>query len=92
MHLDSVCRKNGLGCDNTFKEQTDIRWGIELKENNKLIGDCGFGHIDEPKRPTELGYILAAFTPPSGRRISDTSHNKAVGARVLRECHPVLYL
>lgn len=47
-------------CDNTFnKEKTDIRWGIELKENNKLIGDCGFGHINEPKRPTELGYMLA---------------------------------
>jgi hypothetical protein len=21
--------------------KTDIRWGIELKENGKLIGDCG---------------------------------------------------
>ena len=46
-------------CRNTFKEKTDIRWGIELKENSKLIGDCGFGHIDEPKRPTELGYMLS---------------------------------
>lgn len=47
-------------CVDTFhKGKTDIRWGIELKENNKLIGDCGFGHIDEPKRPTELGYMLS---------------------------------
>lgn len=43
----------------TYKNNTDIRWGIELKENSKLIGDCGFGHIDEPKRPTELGYMIS---------------------------------
>ena len=47
-------------CIDTFYEKkTDIRWGIELKENSKLIGDCGFGHTDEPKRPTELGYMLS---------------------------------
>lgn len=32
-----------------YEEKTDIRWGIELKENNTLIGDCGLGHINEPK-------------------------------------------
>ncbi len=45
-------------CCDAFQNNTDIRWGIELKGNRKLIGDCGFGHIDEPKRPTELGYML----------------------------------
>lgn len=45
--------------DTFYKRKTDIRWGIELKENNKLIGDCGLGHIDEPRRPTELGYMLS---------------------------------
>ncbi|HKM34653.1 MAG TPA: GNAT family N-acetyltransferase [Lachnospiraceae bacterium] len=42
-----------------YEKRTDIRWGIELKENNTLIGDCGLGHINEPKTPTELGYILS---------------------------------
>lgn len=46
-------------CRDTYYKKTDIRWGIELKESKKLIGDCGFGHIDEPKRPTELGYMLS---------------------------------
>lgn len=29
----------------TYQEGSDIRWGIVEKESNKLIGDCGFGHI-----------------------------------------------
>lgn len=41
-----------------FTKRKDIRWGIELKDTKELIGDCGFGHIDEPRRPTELGYML----------------------------------
>ncbi len=45
--------------DTFHNGMTDVRWGIELKSNGILIGDCGFGHIDEPKRPTELGYMLA---------------------------------
>ena len=46
-------------CRETCKSKTDIRWGIELKDQRKLIGDCGLGHIDDPHRPTELGYMLA---------------------------------
>lgn len=42
-----------------YEKRTDIRWGIELKENNTLIGDCGLGHINEPKIPTELGFMLS---------------------------------
>jgi ribosomal-protein-alanine N-acetyltransferase len=43
----------------TYQEGSDIRWGIVEKESNKLIGDCGFGHINEPLRPTEIGYMIA---------------------------------
>ncbi len=46
-------------CAKGFMERKDIRWGIELKANKELIGDCGLGHINEPKRPTELGYMLS---------------------------------
>lgn len=46
-------------CNSTYDAHTDIRWGITLKESGTLIGDCGFGHIQEPKCPTELGYMLA---------------------------------
>jgi ribosomal-protein-alanine N-acetyltransferase len=60
-NTDSVEEAEGYisWCRDTYNHNTDIRWGIELKENGKLIGDCGFGHIDEPKSPTELGYILS---------------------------------
>ncbi len=43
----------------TYQQGADIRWGIVEKKSNKLIGDCGLGHINEPLRPTELGYIVA---------------------------------
>lgn len=43
----------------TFEQGTDIRWGIVEKESNKLIGDCGLGNIHEPKRSTEIGFMLA---------------------------------
>lgn len=58
---DSVEEAEGYvsWCNDTYKNKTDIRWGIELKETGKLIGDCGFGHIDEPKCPTELGYMIS---------------------------------
>lgn len=60
-NTDSVEEAKGYisWCNDTYKNKTDIRWGIEFKENGKLIGDLGFGHIDEPKCPTELGYILS---------------------------------
>lgn len=46
-------------CNKTLQDGTDIRWGIEEKATGKLIGDCGFGKINEVRIPTELGYILS---------------------------------
>lgn len=46
-------------CNKTLSDGTDIRWGIEEKATGKLIGDCGFGKINEPRIPTELGYMLS---------------------------------
>ncbi len=60
--VDSLAEAAGYvkWCRDTFHHgMTDVRWGIELKSSGTLIGDCGYGHIDEPRRPTELGYMLA---------------------------------
>lgn len=33
-------------------------WGIELKENGKFIGTCGFASIDTENRSAEIGYVI----------------------------------
>ncbi len=33
-------------------------WGIILKESNKMIGTCGFAHIDTVHNVGEIGYVL----------------------------------
>lgn len=33
-------------------------WAIVLKENNKMIGTCGFTRIDEYNSIAEIGYVL----------------------------------
>ena len=33
-------------------------WGIHLKENNKMIGTCGFSQIDIENNSAEIGYVL----------------------------------
>lgn len=58
-NTDSIQEAQGYvsWCNETYQKGTDIRWGIALKDNT-LIGDCGLGHINEPKCPTELGFML----------------------------------
>ncbi|MBY6036533.1 GNAT family N-acetyltransferase [Fictibacillus nanhaiensis] len=41
-----------------FKSGSSIRWGITLKEEDKLIGTCGFHNWSKSDRRTELGYEL----------------------------------
>ncbi|MEA4831065.1 MAG: GNAT family N-acetyltransferase [Oscillospiraceae bacterium] len=33
-------------------------WGLELKENGKMIGTCGFTSINERDRSAEVGYVI----------------------------------
>lgn len=41
-----------------LSEKTMMRWGIELKENGKLIGTCGFFAFSEENMKAEMGYEL----------------------------------
>lgn len=34
-------------------------WGVALKENDELIGTCGFANIDTRNNKGELGYVLS---------------------------------
>lgn len=43
---------------NGYADKQMIRWGIELKENGKLIGTCGFFAFNEDTLKAELGYEL----------------------------------
>lgn len=41
-----------------FSEQKSIRWGIELKETNRIIGTCGFHCWNKNHFRAEIGYEL----------------------------------
>lgn len=41
-----------------FSEQKSIRWGIELKEINRIIGTCGFHCWNKNHFRAEVGYEL----------------------------------
>lgn len=41
-----------------FYEQKSIRWGIELKETNRVIGTCGFHCWNKNHFRAEVGYEL----------------------------------
>lgn len=43
---------------NSIVENTSLRWGIELKSKNKLIGTCGFHSWNKKHRRAEIGYEL----------------------------------
>lgn len=45
-----------------FNEESGIRWAIRLKENNQLIGTCGFNSWNSAMRSAVMGYdLLPAF-------------------------------
>jgi len=41
-----------------YENRKGIRWGIIKKDENKLIGTCGFHHFDEEFKRAEIGYEL----------------------------------
>lgn len=41
-----------------YKQGTFYDWGLELKENGRFIGTCGFTAIDEDSNFAEVGYVL----------------------------------
>ena len=43
---------------NSISENTALRWGIELKSENKLIGTCGFHSWNKKHKRAEIGYEL----------------------------------
>lgn len=43
----------------TFYKKTGIRWGITLKDENIVIGSCGFLNIVAQHYRTEIGYELS---------------------------------
>jgi ribosomal-protein-alanine N-acetyltransferase len=42
----------------SFKIKRRLRWGIARKEDNKIIGNCGFHDIVKSYFRAEVGYIL----------------------------------
>ena len=43
-----------------WKEDTGLRWGIALKDDDSLVGSCGFYKWEkDPHRKAEMGYDLA---------------------------------
>jgi len=41
-----------------YENRKGIRWGIIKKDENKLVGTCGFHHFDEEFKRAEIGYEL----------------------------------
>ncbi|KOP84162.1 GNAT family N-acetyltransferase [Cytobacillus solani] len=41
-----------------YSERKQIRWAITLKDNDQLIGTCGFHAIEEEHYKAEIGYEL----------------------------------
>lgn len=42
-----------------LKDGSGIRWGITLKENNRMIGSCGFLNMAAEHSRAEIGYELS---------------------------------
>ena len=43
----------------SFREQEIIRWGIARKEDNKIIGTCGYSGWKKNRLRAEIGYELS---------------------------------
>ncbi len=41
-------------------------WAVELKENGKMIGTCGFASIDSEENSCEIGYVLSPYYRKKG--------------------------
>ncbi|MEC0130777.1 MULTISPECIES: GNAT family N-acetyltransferase [Paenibacillus] len=48
--------------DKIFKEQSGLRWMIEDRETQKVIGTCGFLNYEQDHHRVEIGYdLMPAF-------------------------------
>jgi RimJ/RimL family protein N-acetyltransferase len=43
-----------------FAEHFAYQWGVELKQERRLIGTCTLFHLDPANRRTEIGYCLGS--------------------------------
>jgi [ribosomal protein S5]-alanine N-acetyltransferase len=43
-----------------FDSKSGFQWGIERKEDGRLLGTCTLFHIDRPNRRAEVGYGLGS--------------------------------
>ena len=41
-----------------YKTSEYYDWGIELKENQKFIGTCGYSNFDPENHKAEIGYVI----------------------------------
>ena len=55
--LDEAIEYIDKGND-SFSENNSANWGIQLKDNPKLIGTIGFWRIDKPHHRAEIGYTI----------------------------------
>ncbi|MDF2558281.1 MAG: N-acetyltransferase [Bacillales bacterium] len=58
--LDEVRERIQQWYINPFEKHTGIRFGIFLKDTNRLIGSCGFWRIEEQHFKAEIGYELSS--------------------------------
>ncbi len=42
-----------------FNNKTAMRWAIARREDNVMVGDCGFNHFDWRDHSAVIGYLLA---------------------------------
>jgi ribosomal-protein-alanine N-acetyltransferase len=57
-NLEAAREELELYCVNPYKEDRGIRWGITRKEDDVLIGTCGFYDWNKTARRAEIGYDL----------------------------------
>ena len=43
-----------------FRDRTTFQWGLERKEDGRLLGTCTLFHLHEANRRAEVGYALAS--------------------------------
>jgi RimJ/RimL family protein N-acetyltransferase len=43
-----------------FADRTGFQWGVERKQDGRLLGTCTLFHVDAANRRAELGYALAS--------------------------------
>ena len=41
-----------------YAQKKFFDWALDLKSTGKMIGTCGFSHIDEDNNAAEIGYVL----------------------------------